>query len=583
MVIVGGLVAVYALFPPVPIVTHDNNYELWLNAFDQLIRTGKLFPDWIKAFSLGHGNPLFVFYPPLFFYLAEIPRLLGTNLVVAVKVIVAFSTLAAFFAMYLLAREFLGKWGGLTAGLLYMLAPYHLALIYVRGAYAENLAYALLPLLLFFIYRIFTKSNRWVTLGMAGTLGALIISNLPIVLMAGVMSLIFVVVLAVTMKRFPLTPLATGLLGGLGLSAFYWLPMVTSLPLIRIDNFAGPTYYFANEFVRPLELLRLLYWGRTDFFQIGLIAVILMVLYLWQLYRPTRAARPNLAPFLWVGAAALFLLLPLSYWIWKITPLLPYIQFPFRFLGILALALAIIGGAVLIVVKPWLRYILLAGLLAQSIWLARPPAGYRLPIYKQDVAYTVYGDIKAYLTTLPSDTINPTLEMHTADLGFLPQGVDKEKLKALAIPQIYPAITAWSLEQAAQYYLPIDRMITSAQATVITHVEDTQRGAEFDVTMPQEDILEYQQFNFPGWTVALDGGYKQPLASDYWLGLTIPAGQHHVKFEFTAVPGAVAARILSLITALILLVIGLLKSGKLGKSTGKPITHGKTRAQYKSR
>ena len=96
MVIVGGLVAVYALFPPVPIVTHDNNYELWLNAFDQLIRTGKLFPDWIKAFSLGHGNPLFVFYPPLFFYLAEIPRLLGTNLVVAVKVIVAFSTLAAF-------------------------------------------------------------------------------------------------------------------------------------------------------------------------------------------------------------------------------------------------------------------------------------------------------------------------------------------------------------------------------------------------------------------------------------------------------------------------------------------------------
>src|SRR4030042_6705905 len=56
--------------------THDDNvYEIWLNSFDELIRSGQLFPALVKDFWFEHGSPTFVFYPPLFFYLAAVPRL----------------------------------------------------------------------------------------------------------------------------------------------------------------------------------------------------------------------------------------------------------------------------------------------------------------------------------------------------------------------------------------------------------------------------------------------------------------------------------------------------------------------------
>ena len=50
--------------------------------------------------------------------------------------------------MYRFARRLWGPWPGLIAGLLYVYAPYHLADIYVRAAFAEFVAFVIFPLVL---------------------------------------------------------------------------------------------------------------------------------------------------------------------------------------------------------------------------------------------------------------------------------------------------------------------------------------------------------------------------------------------------------------------------------------------------
>ena len=114
------------------ITTHDNNYEVWLRAFDLSIKSGHLIPQWSNDAAYGLGAPLFGFYPPLFFYLAEIPRLLGASLVWAVKIAVGASVLAAFASCFWWMRTMkLPRLASALAGLIYLVAPYHLALIYL--------------------------------------------------------------------------------------------------------------------------------------------------------------------------------------------------------------------------------------------------------------------------------------------------------------------------------------------------------------------------------------------------------------------------------------------------------------------
>lgn len=162
-----AVVVIWGLLSSLPRQNLDTNYEVWLKIFDDLVRAGKIFPGWAKTYWYEHGAPLFVLYPPLFYYLAEIPRLLGLSLVMAVKSAIILSTLGAFFSMYLLGRELWGRWGGLASALIYLTAPYHFALIYTRGAFAENLAYALFPLTTFFIYKLFRSPSWKYVIGLA--------------------------------------------------------------------------------------------------------------------------------------------------------------------------------------------------------------------------------------------------------------------------------------------------------------------------------------------------------------------------------------------------------------------------------
>ncbi len=98
--------------------------------------------------TVGHAYDLFRTDGVLPFVVAEIFHLLGLNYLDSVKLVYALASIASGLAMYALARRWLREPGALLASVVYMYLPYHLATVYVRGAFGEAVAWALFPLAL---------------------------------------------------------------------------------------------------------------------------------------------------------------------------------------------------------------------------------------------------------------------------------------------------------------------------------------------------------------------------------------------------------------------------------------------------
>ncbi len=100
---------------------------LRLVVLDHHVRQGTLYPRWAPELFTGLGYPVFNFYGPFAYYLAELLHLLGLDFVTALMATFAVFVLAGGFGMYRLAADVLGprqSWAALVAATAYMVAPY---------------------------------------------------------------------------------------------------------------------------------------------------------------------------------------------------------------------------------------------------------------------------------------------------------------------------------------------------------------------------------------------------------------------------------------------------------------------------
>ena len=97
--------------------------------------------------QLGHGYPLFLFYPIGGYYLALLPALAGLPLDYAFNLALAAVILIAAAGAWLLGRDVFhgNSLAALVAAVAYTFAPYLLVNVYLRGALPEALGQALLP------------------------------------------------------------------------------------------------------------------------------------------------------------------------------------------------------------------------------------------------------------------------------------------------------------------------------------------------------------------------------------------------------------------------------------------------------
>ena len=159
----------------------------WADQFARQVQGGILYPRWLADSFRGLGAPTFYFYPPLPFWIDALVSIVTLDalsvahrLAVSAAVILWLSGLAMH---RWLQAEGAKPRPALVGALLYMAAPYHLVDHYMRGAFAEFTAIAVLPVAMLGLRRIADGRAGGVPLFAIGY-AALLLSHLPVALLA---------------------------------------------------------------------------------------------------------------------------------------------------------------------------------------------------------------------------------------------------------------------------------------------------------------------------------------------------------------------------------------------------------------
>ena len=209
--------------------------HVWVAQFAEGLGRGELYPRWLPRSFEGLGSPTFYFYPPLAFYLPALLDLLGLTTPQAINAAFLAATVASGAAMHAWLRLRGGR--ALLGAALYMAAPYHLFDLYVRGGLAEHAAFVWIPLLAMGVAGL--PDRRAIAL-LAASYAGLILTHLPVALLATVFLLLPLGLARAARSPRLLVPGVTAIALGLGLAAIYLLPALTLQEHIS-SELSGPT------------------------------------------------------------------------------------------------------------------------------------------------------------------------------------------------------------------------------------------------------------------------------------------------------------------------------------------------------
>ena len=326
---------------------HDFQFHLasWLDVAGQW-REGIAFPRWAEWANWGFGEPRFIFYPPVSWILgAGLGSILPWRAVPGTFIWLAL--VLAGFNMWRLARPWLPNRQSLTAGVLFAVNPYHLVIVYYRSDFAELLASALFPLLVLGALRV--TRDGWRRVPGLGIVFALIwLSNAPAAVIATYsLVLIFAAGCAVHRTAWPLLRGGAAMTVGFGCAAFYILPAAWEQRWVQISQVLAenlrPSRNFLFTHSNDPEFV--LFNWKVSAVALGTILVTAIAAVF--VARQRRTLSEPWWTLLTLASASSFLMFPVSIFFWEHLPKLQFVQFPWRWLVPLDVALAFFVAAAL--------------------------------------------------------------------------------------------------------------------------------------------------------------------------------------------------------------------------------------------
>ena len=510
--------------------------------FDQGIRSGVLYPRWAPDLLAGYGYPIFVFYAPLLYYLAEAFHLLGFGFADALKAAIGAGMAASAAGMYLFGRDLWGRWGGLLSAVAYVYAPYRLVNTYLDGELAQTLAWAWLPWLAW-------ASWRWLRGGqmrygvLAGVCcGGLIathsVASWLAALFLGLAMAALLAARAITIRRT--LPLAGFLVAGVALAAPYWLPALAEQASVQLDRVRIATYDFHTNLL-PLDRLLSTDWahqytgyvGVNGPAQLGLVqtlaAAIGLAALAWFAWRKRNLA--TVAPallFAGLALAALTLTLTPAAVVWEHVPFGRFLQFPDRLLAIVSFGLAVVAGGLAPSLGRfrWAGALLLAALLVAGATARLTVNGLTLPPSLGPAQVTAYEQVSGAFGT-------------TAKGEFTPRWLGSPPLTSPLIPHELGAPLPASVGPLT---------ITARQPEALQATIAAQRQG------PVELPVSY----FPGWTATVRGASSPTTPGPHGLvSVDVPAGQSAIALHFGDTPDRRLADALAALGVLALLAVAI--------------------------
>jgi hypothetical protein len=511
---------------------HDFDFHLlsWMEVA-RAWHSGLLYPHWVQDANYGAGEPRLIFYPPASWLLgALLGGVFGWHAAPVLFVLLAL--LAAGFAMYRLAREWAPSGSACFAACLYIANPYTMFVIYERSALGELLAAAWLPWMVLYALR---PRSSVIPLGLS--VAALWLTNSPAAVVGSYMLAILALGMWILERRpWPALRAGGGMALGLGLAAVYIVPAIVQQRWVQIDRAINPGMRVEDSFLFAHtsnafhdQVLHKASWILVTEIAAASIAA-------WLAWRrradgPARIALTTLLPLI------LFLQWPVSDLLWKYTPHMKFLQFPWRWL----LALNIVGCV-------------LAGM------ALRKPARWMGIVGAAVIAALAIGaGLRFFEPCDEEDAVAPQIIHFDSGQGvegtdeYTPQGADTS-----LVQQDLPLVRVLRNAKAdeASGHQGENPEWQSGTPDIITASVDAKRlNSEHwlvSVASPKAGYATLRLMDYPAWRVTIDGRpvLQRPVRDDGLMTLPVEAGRHAIEVRWIITPDILAGRAISVIALL---------------------------------
>lgn len=519
---------------------HDDLQVGRLYEMDLCFRDGQLPCRWVPDMGYGYGYPLYNYYPPLPYYFGEVVHAIGFSFLDSTKAMFMVSILISGFLMYLFGRRLWGNWGGLLSGVLYIWAPYHAVDIYVRGAMNEAWALAFLPGVYWAVYEIIDRDkNRVRNIGLLASLFGLLLLSHNLMAFIFTPTVVVFALLLIWLKKKnlkgKLINLTLGSLWGLGLAAFFTLPVLLEKKYVHVETMLMGYFNYLAHYVSVGKLLFTRYWGYGSSgwqqetgmpFQVGIfhwalavfVFLAMMILFLKKKISKEPFILNSLFMILFWGS--LFMVHPRSVFIWDRISLLAFLQFPWRFLTLVIFAISILGGGAVGLIKRKKWQALLAMALSLGVII------YNFSFFRVEKIFPMTDTQKLFSAKgwnkLQTDAIFDYLPVYAK---APPGGPAPEK------PEI-----------------------KDGQAQ-ISEVKKGTNWYRFNIEVKKAAKVQVPVYDFPGWKVWVDNKQTKP-SNDNFLGLVtvqVEEGSHEIKLKLVDTPIRMLGNLTSLFSLAVLI------------------------------
>lgn len=507
-------------------------------AIAQSLQEGNVLPRWAGYFNSGFGSPSIMFlYPAVPYVSALIHFATQAKFIDIYKylLVASYAASGVFWFMWMRRLKFSSK-AAFVGSIYYLLAPYHLVDVFVRGALAENIGLMFFPLIFFAAEGVLIQSERKRNLLFTLTISGVILShNLSALMFFPLVLLYPLLYLYIENKRNlnGLRAYYLSILVGLLLSAFFWVPALieskytlASWIFMTKDWYADHFVYFKQFIWSPwgygLSML-----GDKDgmTFQIGiahwLVTISALVIAARLFIHKELQKQKSVISFCFLGVAlilmGMFFSLSVSNPIWHNFSLMRKFQFPWRFITFIVIGTSLLAAFVAEKMNSVKEFILLVGLpliFTINYWHVPPPS-----------SLTEESLTTSYRGTSDTGETTPVWAVRYQD--YLPKA-------------------------------PIEIVSSSGQVE-ISDVRKKNNIHEFNVSANADSRLVDNTLFFPGWKVFVDG---QDVPIEYqdenWRGLItfpIKPGTHTVKVTFGETTLRKIADAISIVSAGVIIAI----------------------------
>jgi len=513
-----AIIALFAAVAVLPMVFRGmpggndvaQNYE-FANTVVSSFRSGDLWVSFDGNANHGMGEVRLRVYPPLAYYaLAGWFLLLGDWYV---------ASLVVFFTIFLMGGIGMYLWGsevsttsvGLAVAAIYTFAPFHLNEIYNNFLYAQFAAGAVLPFCFLFLHRVIKYGRIVDSLLLAVSFALLVTTHLPMTVIGSLSMAVFSLA---AIRRSNLKNILWSILAaaaGLILSAFYWIRLLTEM---KWAKHAQPQYfseiwsYKVNFLISSRTFTDFMNDDLSLWFGDLLLTatLLLCVPAIIALFRFEREKQP-FVPVLAMLAFAVFMVTPLSTFVWDTFEPLQKMQFPWRWMTVITLSASLISGIGLVRLSNVLRTTN-----NRTITVATAAAVLPFVLFSAFViragAFTGRGEFNAQMETLG--------QKQTYD-GWWPVWVKSDafaRRKNVAAADRTVEIKKW---------LPASRSFTVGPGT--------------------EQDAEIKTFFYPHWKASVNGVETAiQRTTDGVISLPIPVGLAEVQLTFVEPACLVAAK-----------------------------------------